>query len=797
VKVLSRVLLTGLACAAISGALAAWLTSPAATTQRHAKRMRAVDLSPRDARAGSAEAPREPNASPPVFDVILESFEDGGFSTAMRFTSPLRDPGSLQELRQAVGDRGRRGIAELEAQYKRQPSGTPKTWDELMERLALQKSLALLNMYEGNFPEAAGWVQRALDTSQAEGISSSLRNELTALMGIIALRRGEVENCLGCVGPSSCIFPIAREAVHANPAGSREAVRWFRAYLRDNPRDLRVIWLLNIAYMTLGEYPEHVPAQYLIPVKLFKSAADVGVFVNVAPSAGLTTRGPNLAGGSLFEDLTGDGLPDVLTTSLDAERSASLYVNRGDGKFNDSSLAAGLSDQIYALNVTRADVDNDGDLDLLLLRGGWESPMRLSLLTNRGDGSFDDVTIASGLGEPISTEAAAWGDYDNDGWLDLFVCGEYLPPSIHPSSSRPDPRNRCRLYHNNGDGTFRDVAAAAGVLNERCAKGAAWGDYDGDGQLDLFVSNMGQHCRLYHNEGGGVFRDVASELGVAGAPLSFACWFWDYDNDGQLDLYVNDFRARPAEVLASAMGVKIEGSSYPRLYRNLGSAGFKEVSRDVGLDRALAPMGANFGDVDNDGYLDIYLGTGDMSYSGLDPDVMFKNVEGRQFVDVTTSAGVGHLQKGHGVSFADSDGDGDLDLFVELGGAAPGDQAYNVLYQNPSHGRHWLKVQLVGTTTNRAALGTRIRVDSVQPNGATRTVYRTIGNNSSFGGNSLVETVGLLDATSIVTLTVTWPTSHMTQTFHDLASDQAIAITEGCDTFRVLSPVSPSDGAGH
>src|SRR5262249_44228587 len=153
--------------------------------------------------------------------------------------------------------------------------------------------------------------------------------------------------------------------------------------------------------------------------------------------------------------------------------------------------------------------------------------------------------------------------------------------------------------------------------------------------------------------------------------------------DGRLDLYVNDYRARVAEVLASALGVKIEGSSHPRLYRNLGPKGFREVSAELGLDRAMAPMGVNFGDVDNDGFLDFYVGTGDMCYGGLDVKLMFKNLEGQGFRDVTTASGTGHLQKGHGVSFADYDSDGDLDLFVELGGATPGDQAYNALFRNP------------------------------------------------------------------------------------------------------------------
>src|SRR5262249_27556278 len=148
------------------------------------------------------------------------------------------------------------------------------------------------------------------------------------------------------------------------------------------------------------------------------------------------------------------------TTSLDADLGASLYVNRGDGTFEDRSAAAGLTMQIYALNVARADFDNDGDPDLVLLRGGWEKTARPSLLRNKRRGVFADVTPPSGLGEPLSTESAVWGDYDNDGWVDLFVCGEF-------QGDPPDPRQRCRLYHNEHDGTFKDVAAKAGVTNER------------------------------------------------------------------------------------------------------------------------------------------------------------------------------------------------------------------------------------------------------------------------------------------------------------------------------------------
>src|SRR5262249_18337569 len=153
----------------------------------------------------------------------------------------------------------------------------------------------------------------------------------------------------------------------------------------------------------------------------------------------------------------------------------------------------------------------------------------------------EDVTVAARLGVPISSESAAWGDYDDDGRLDLFVCGEYRtgpdPDSIGKSAHRPDPdlRNRCRLYHNQGDGTLGDVADDAGARNDRWAKGSAWGDYDGDGRLDPFVSNMEGPARLYRNRGDGTFVDLAPDLGIPGPPHGFTCMFWD-DDDGRLDL---------------------------------------------------------------------------------------------------------------------------------------------------------------------------------------------------------------------------------------------------------------------
>jgi tetratricopeptide (TPR) repeat protein len=791
-----RIILAGIGCVAIAAGVVAWLTG-AERWGRARPIARGPAKASTPARPAAAEDagretfpdPNAPGTSARVFVERVE-FEADLLPTVLSFTGPIRDPSSLQDLREAIRGRSRRGIAALREQADRLALHSPPTVEQAFEAIRLWRSIAFLDMYEGKFAEAASWLERALELSRTPGVPAQVGGHMRALLGIVALRRGEVENCLECLGPSSCIFPIDRAAVHRQQAGSREAVQHFTAYLDQYPGDLRVRWLLNIAAMTLGEYPEKVPSAYLIRLDRSRSKLDIGRFDNVAARAGLGVRGPNLAGGSLFDDFDGDGRPDLFTTSIDADLGASLFINRGDGTFEDRSASAGLSPQVYALNAARADYDNDGNPDILLLRGAWEQPARLSLLRNKGGGAFEDVTLAAGLGEPIATESAAWGDYDNDGRLDLFVCGEYLPPGgvEDASTFQPDSRNRCRLYHNRGDGTFEEVAEKAGVTNERCGKGSAWGDYDGDGRLDLFVSNMGQPCRLYHNQGDGTFRDVAEAAGVAGPAVgrSFSCWFWDYDNDGRLDLFVNDYNCFLADAVADVLGLKVKEPSHPRLYRNLGAKGFRDVSLEVGLSRPISAMGSNFGDIDNDGYLDAYFGTGWMSYAGLVPNVLLKNVEGRRFEDVTDSTRTGHLQKGHGVSFADYDDDGDLDLFVVLGGGGPGDQGYNALFRNPGHGRHWLKVRLIGTKTNRSALGARVQVELKGPDGSSRSIYRTIGNNGSFGGNSLVEQLGLGDANSVTTLTVTWPTSKTVQTFRDVAADQEIEITEGDDSLRVI-----------
>ena len=180
----------------------------------------------------------------------------------------------------------------------------------------------------------------------------------------------------------------------------------------------------------------------------------------------------------------------------------------------------------------------------------------------------------------------------------------------------------------------------------------------------------------------------------------------------------------------------------PRLYRNHHDGTFEDVTAKVHLDRAILPMGANFGDLDNDGWLDLYLGTGESSYRGLLPNRMFRNERGIGFQDVTTSGGFGNLQKGHAVAFGDLENNGNEDVFEEMGGAFPGDTYQSILYHNPGHGNHWLTLSLEGVQTNRAAFGARICLTVATAHGS-RNIYRTVGYGSSFGGTLSASTSAL------------------------------------------------------
>ena len=622
---------------------------------------------------------------------------------------------------------------------------------------------------------------RSKASSSSQSLPAGAERELGSWLALAYLRLGEQDNCAHMRGQKECSFPLHQSAVHSKKRGAQGAIRELTALLTKDTNDAESRWLINIAYMQLGLYPDEVPKNWLIPASLFNSEQEIGDFPDFAPMAGLDVTGH--AGGVIMEDFDGDGLLDVMISSSGPRDQLRLFHNNGDGTFADVTEQAGLMGEVGGLNLIVTDYNNDGHPDVLVLRGGWwnkfgEYPM--SLLRNNGDGTFDDVTEAAGLMSLHPTQTAAWADFDNDGYLDLFVGHESSKDDPHPS----------QLFHNNGDGTFTEIGKKSGLSELGFVKGVAWGDYNLDGRPDLYVSVMGGKNHLFRNDGPSSakgepvtswrFTDVAASAGVDTQRNSFATWFFDYDNDGWPDIFVAGYSTESvADVGAFEMGKAVKAEK-PRLYHNNHDGTFSDVTQAVHLDRAILVMGANFGDLDNDGFLDIYLGTGESSYQALLPNRMFRNDKGQRFLDVTTSGGFGNLQKGHGVAFGDLENTGNEDVFEEMGGALPGDTYHSMLYHNPGHGNHWLTLRLEGVKTNRAAFGARICV-TVESQGAERQIYRTVGYGSSFGGNPLEQHIGLGDATIAKLIKIEWPSSGLTQRFAEVKTDQTFRLREGDD----------------
>jgi ASPIC and UnbV/FG-GAP-like repeat len=590
------------------------------------------------------------------------------------------------------------------------------------------------------------------------------------LQGITALRRGETENCVMCRGESSCILPISTAAVHTIPTGSRLAIRHFTEYLERFSNDLEVRWLLNVAYMTLGEHPAKVAPKYVLSLDHYlKNEFDIGKFRDIGQLAGVNRF--NMAGGGVMEDFDNDGRLDLAVTTFNPVEHMAYYRNSGDGTFEERTESAGLIPQLGGKNLVQTDYNNDGRMDIFISRGAWlDHPIRQSLLRNNGDNTFTDVTQQVGLLDPVNSTNSSWADYDNDGWLDVYILNE--------TSSN-------RLYHNRRDGTFEEVSARAGVAGDPNAfcKGANWIDYDNDDYPDLFVDSFHGGAWLYHNNRNGTFTDMAKSMGIDGPPIGFSCWAWDYDNDGWLDIFATCYERSIEGVVKGLLGQPHNLSSN-RLFHNRNGQGFEDKTREAGLDMVFQTMGCNFGDYDNDGFLDFYLGTGDTGLGALMPNRMFKNVDGKRFADITASSGTGNLQKGHGVSCADWDRDGDVDIFIQMGGVTNGDKYHNILFQNPGQGNNWLTVKLVGKKSNRAAIGARIKV--VTAADKPLTIHRHVSSGSSWGANPLQQHIGLAKADRVATLEIHWPTSGTTQVFRDIPANQAIEVTELEDKYRTL-----------
>jgi enediyne biosynthesis protein E4 len=491
-----------------------------------------------------------------------------------------------------------------------------------------------------------------------------------------------------------------------------------------------------------------------------------------------------MTGGIAAFDYNGDGLTDIFFTngaSIPSLQKDSpqyfnrLYRNEGGWKFTDVTEQAGVAGEGYSMGAAAADYDNDGHVDLFVA-----GVFRNILYRNLGNGRFEDVTQQAGIKSDKWSVAAGWFDYDNDGWLDLLVvnyakwsisydrfCGDRergIRTYCHPKYLDGLP---CTLYRNRKDGTFEDVTESSGT-GKSIGRGmsVAFADYDGDGFVDMFVTNDNQGNFLFHNRRDGTFEEIGLTAGVAlmdnGEPVSnMGADFRDYNNDGRPDIAVTD----------------LSHETFP-LFRNLGNGMFEDASyssRLATLTARRSGWGNGFFDFNNDGWKDLFTANShvDPNVQLFEPGIRYRqansiyiNAGDGTFIDGSGAAGADfQFPRAHrGAAFADFDGDGRIDVVTScLAGPAE-------LWRNVSPGmRHWIIFRLHGVKSNRDAIGARIRVDNQFNHMSSAVGYAS---SSHFGVH-----FGLGLARSIDQVEIRWPSGRV-QTLRNIAVDQVLHVQE-------------------
>ncbi len=529
-------------------------------------------------------------------------------------------------------------------------------------------------------------------------------------------------------------------------------------------------WLLRVALDRIPGPPPTMPANVLFPVeepKIDRTDPPLLEFEDIAPELGFQSKNGN--GTVAWGDIDGDGKLDVIVSG--SGTFIKVYRNEGD-KFTDVTEKVGLGHVPSGYSLNLVDYDNDGWLDLFISLNGWNGPMP-DLLFHNEHGRFVDVSKKSGLDDPGSGFVSLWGDLDNDGWLDVVIANGVLKDGSVP-----------QVYRNNRDGTFTNMTKAAWIDEPSLygTIGAALGDYDKDGRLDIFFNGQdGAPNRLYHNDGNWHFTDVAKKAGVLQPQHNgFVCFFVDYNNDGWPDLLTTSLAPWEATVdgLKKGYAPRNARAVHPdanHLFRNNGNGTFADVTFDAKLYYPMGTMGAGVADVDNDGYVDFYFGTGDPQISRLEPNRFFHNNGDGTFSDLTRYVNFARPgNKGHGVAFVDLFEDGALDIFAQLGGHYPGDHTYNAFYRNlKASQNHWLEVDLRGVKSNRLAVGAQLTVKA-----GALLVYREVKGSEGFGATSPYrQHFGLGKQAKIDSLEIRWP-SGVKQEFQNLDANQIIAVKE-------------------
>ena len=623
-----------------------------------------------------------------------------------------------------------------------------------------------------------------------------VNHSVQEVLGIAYLRKAEIENCIKHHSEYSCLLPIDKEGQHIEREGGEAALRVFENLIKTTPTP-QTTWLYNITQMTLGGYPDKIPSQNLLPPSIFDSDINFPRFTEMGTSLGIGVN--DISGGVIMEDFNGDDYLDIIASSYGLDDQIKYFENNGNGGFTDKTKSSGLTGILSGLNLIQADYDNDGDTDFFILRGAWlaaDGKHPNSLIRNEGNGTFLDVTHESGLYSKYPTQTATWADFNNDGYLDLFIGNEHSP--INPASTQ--------LYYNNQNGTFTEVSEMKNASFNAFVKGCVSYDYDNDGDVDIYLSIINGENILLQNQGksnGYSFINKAKEANVASPIASFPCWFFDYNQDGNMDLFVSgfdfkDFETAAGEVAKGYMKQKTN-AELPRLYHNLGDGTFTEVSEKAEVAEVLYTMGCNYGDLNNDGYPDFYAATGTPDFRALIPNRMFLNNGNNGFYDVTKAGGFGHLQKGHAVAFGDIDNDGDQDIYNVLGGSYDGDNFMNALFVNPGVENNYIRIKLIGNKANRSAIGSRIKITAEDSNGNQKVFYNHVSSGGSFGANPLWIEQGLGECVHIKQIDIEWAGSNTSQTVENIEIRKYITIEEGDDfvDYKDFKPVTLKPEKGH
>jgi hypothetical protein len=485
--------------------------------------------------------------------------------------------------------------------------------------------------------------------------------------------------------------------------------------------------------------------------------------------------------GVAFFDYDGDGHLDIYFVNgsylkevshprgrkLAGKLRNALYRNNGNGTFTDVTIRAGVGNQGYGMACISADYDNDGDADLFITNYGPNV-----LFRNNGDGTFTDVTGKAGVGGGnLFSTGCTFLDYDGDGYLDLYV-GNYLlyDPNYkyyYAAEAFPGPLSyqgqADTLYRNRGNGTFEDVTRKAGVFKPQGrAMGVASCDLDNNGSMDIFVANDAMENYFYRSSGKGTFIDIALLSGTGfgqngEATSAMGPEFGDFDLDGLMDIMVPDM-------------------AYSCLYRNTGKGLFVEMSAQSGIAAACGQYtswSGNFFDYDNDGLLDIFISNGDSHHLEPEEDLMFRNMNGKQFRDVSAQTGKDFQTKfvGRGSAAGDFDNDGDLDILVLNLNDRP-----RLMRNDGGNRNHWLMVRLIGKQSNLDAIGSRVCLTS---GGITQT--RNVISSSGYLSQSDNRLhFGLGKNKKAEKIEIRWPDGKV-QMLKNIDANQILTITEKTD----------------